>query len=372
MEFQWILIRYGEIGLKSDYVRRSFEDRLMNNIRQGLEDIGIDGKVQRGYGRIFVNTKEVKKASEVLRRTFGVVSFSLCQKMEAGFEGVVKKLEEMGREYIDEDDSFAVRVRRTGDHEFSSKDIEEEAGERILKATGADVDLDNPDEMVMADIRQGQAYIFRGKIEGPGGLPLGTQGKVVSLFDGGCRSFLATWLMMKRGCSVVLLHGEMEPYAVEESFEEALEELKGWSHGSPVNVLEFDHGGKLFEITEEGQRGYNCALCKRLLYRLADRTAEETGAKAIVTGETLDEDLERIGVLESDIKNPVVRPLVGFDDNEIRGKCRDIAGDFLLEGKGCEAEDKERSDLDEEKIRKLEKEIDIDELVEKIMEEVEL
>lgn len=363
VDFNWILIRYGEIGLKSDYVRKSFENRLINNIREGLKTRGFDGKVKRGYGRIFVSTSEVKKASEVLEHTFGVVSFSPCIKIEADFEGVVKKLADLASDHISKKDTFAVRVRRTGNHDFSSKDVEKEAGSRILEETDAEVDLDDPDERVMADIRQGQCYVFREKISGPGGLPIGTQGRVVSLFRGDCGSFLATWMMMKRGCSVTLLIGSMDPYSADISTG-ALEELKKWDHGSPLDVLDFDHGVNLFRFSEDGEKGYVCVLCKRFLHRLASRVAEDRDAKAIVSGDHLQENFDSFKLTDSVVNIPVIRPLVGFGKDEIRSKCREVGGEFILKEHGCEAEDRDTFDVKGKRLEEIEEKLDIEEMVE--------
>ncbi len=370
MEMNWILIRYGEIGLKSDYVRRSFEDRLINNIRNGLETHGIDGKVKRGYGRIFVSTEQTKKATEVLKRTFGIVSFSPCKKLDSGIEDIVECLVDLGKETIKEKDSFAVRVRRTGNHGFSSKDVEERAGAEILEKTGASVDLDNPDKRVMADIRQGQAYIFGEKIQGPAGLPLGTQGRVVSLFNGNCSSFLATWMMMKRGCSVVLLHGTMEPYAPDETYRKALDGIRKWSHGSPIKTMEFDLGRRIFELSEEGERGYTCVLCRRLMHRVASRIAKKTGSDAIITGDKIGNSLGNIGIYDSVAEIPVIRPLIGLDKETVRNRCKDLAGEFILKNEGCEAMDRDSSDVVEEEVVELEEKIDVVGMSNDVLEEV--
>ncbi|MFB6217351.1 MAG: THUMP domain-containing protein, partial [Candidatus Aenigmatarchaeota archaeon] len=173
---EWILIRYGEIGLKSDWVRREFENRLMKNIREGFKSRDVDGSVERGYGRIFVKTQDIEGASDVLRKTFGIVSFSPCEKLKTDMDGITRRMADISENFIQRDDTFSVRARRTGNHHFSSKDIEESAGSEIIERTDAKVDLDDPDKTIYCEIRQNDTYIFKDKIEGPGGLPLGTQG----------------------------------------------------------------------------------------------------------------------------------------------------------------------------------------------------
>lgn len=370
MDKDWILIRYGEIALKSDPVRERFEHRLMDNIRRGLERGGTDGKVKRGYGRIFVNTKEVKKASDVLKRTFGIVSFSPCVKIDADLEKVVEKLSELGSEILAEDESFSVRARRTGNHEFSSKDVEREAGSRIIEETGAEVDLDEPDRTVFADVRQGQAYVFDEKIGGPGGMPLGTQGSVISLFKGDYNSFLATWLMMKRGCSVTLLHGNLEPYCSGKNVDRGIEELKKWDHGAPIDVIQFDFGQDLFEFQENADKGLTCLLCKRFLIRLASEIASRENLKAIVSGEGSDRSLEHLKMEDSVTKFPVIRPLMGYGVEEARKKCKDIAGNFILETEKCKAKSDENIEINEEDLEEAEDYLNFEELLKNKLEEV--
>ncbi|MFP4634163.1 MAG: tRNA sulfurtransferase [Candidatus Aenigmatarchaeota archaeon] len=369
MEADWILIRYGEIGLKSDHVRRSFEDRLIHNIHEGLKSKEIKENIKRGYGRIFVNTKEVERASEVLKRTFGIVSFSPCEKMDASFEKITERLAEVGEENIESGESFAVRVRRTGSHDFSSKDVEEVAGAKILKRVEAEVDLDEPDKKIMAEVRQGQCYIFTDKIEGPGGLPLGTQGKVVSLLKGGYKSFLATWLMMKRGCSVVALHGNLGPYAQGGGSGEVVKELRKWSHGSPVEALEFDHSDNIFTFSEEGKRGMTCVLCKRFLYRLASKVADKRNAKAVISGESIGNNLKRMSATDSVSDLPIIRPLVGLGREKIKKKCREITGRQFTKP-GCEAEDSGISEFTEEELKEVESETDVENMIEEKSDEV--
>ncbi len=369
MEMNWILIRYGEIGLKSDYVRRSFEDRLINNIREGLKDRGIEGEVKRGYGRIFVNAEEVKEASEVLKRTFGVVSFSPCKKIPTDLEEVASELSKLGEEVLEEGESFAVRVRRTGDHSFSSKDVEEKAGSKILESRNVEVDLDSPDKKVMADIRQGQSYIFSEKIDGPGGLPLGTQGKVISLFRGDCSSLLATWMMMKRGCSITVLHGEMEPYSSEKTFTSSLEVLKKWSHGSEIELIEFDLGDKIFRFSEEGEKGYTCALCKRFMQRLASKAARKTNCKAIVTGDYINGRLDDFRLYDSVSSTPLIRPLIGMNKEQINKKCSEIAPGVQFED-SCEAEDKADAEIRKGKLEELEEKVSMEDLLKQAEKEV--
>lgn len=366
---EWILIRYGEIGLKSDWVRKEFENKLMDNIRTAFNEKDIEGTVKRGYGRIFVRTDDMKKAKEVLERTFGIVSFSPCEKIETGLGKVVERMGEISEDFIQKNNTFAVRARRTGNHEFSSKDIEERVGSKVIEKTGADVDLDDPDKTIYCEIRQSDAYIFMEKIDGPGGLPVGTQGRVVSLFKGDCRSFLSAWLLMKRGCSVVLLHGDPDPYA-NIDMDEVYSQLEEWSHGSDFKFLAFDHGEKLFRIQESEYEKMTCVLCRRFLLKLASELAEEEDAKAIVSGESGDGNFRVFGVEDEATNLPVLRPLVGLDRGDIRSKCKDIADEGLLEESSCMAKS-ETPEISLDTVKEAEKDLNFNGMVKETLEGLE-
>lgn len=371
MESDWILIRYGEIGLKSDQVRKRFEHKLMDNIRAGFKEEGVKGKVKRGYGRIFVKTDEVEGASQVLPRIFGIHSFSPSIKVEADLGEVVEKASEVGEETVGGNETFAVRARRTGSHDFTSKDIEEKVGEEIIERSGAEVDLDEPDKTVYVEVRQNKCYIFTEKLEGPGGLPLGTQGKVISLFKGDCRSFLATWLLMKRGCSAALLHGDISPYRSEEKVMEALKELEKWSYGAPLKFMEFDFGEELLQLQENGLRELTCILCRRFLLRLASKIASKRDFKVIVSGESSSESFQNFKVegLATDL--PVLRPLVGFTQDEIRKRCEEIASEPLLAKEECKAKSEISSRVSQEEIEKVEDKLNFEGLLKEKFQEVE-
>lgn len=370
------LLRYDEIGLKSSWVRKKFEHRLMDNIRAAFQEKGIESTVKRGYGRIFVETDSSEKAEEILSRIFGLVSFSPAVTLEADLDKIVKRSGEMAVNYIDADASFAVRARRVGEHDFSSKDLEREVGSKVVEVTGASVDLDDPDKILYIEVRQNKCYIFKEKLEAPGGLPLGTQGKVVSLFRGDLNSFLATWLLMKRGCEVIPVYCDVRPYVnekQEDKLKESLRELEKYYKGAQMSSLRFDFGQQYFELIENSNKRLAYLVFKRLLYRVAAQIARKEGAKAIVTGETGNQSYEtfqNMALLDKVIDIPSLRPLVGFDRNEIAELGKELASDALLERIECQAYPKDMEDFAVEEIEKFEAEIDIEAKVKEIVERI--
>ncbi len=197
-DFQLYLIRYGELGTKSPRIRKDFKNILIQNIERTFlsrdKEVIVEG---RHHGRIFAYTQE--KNAGFFSRIFGVVSYSKCEEIES-IEADLRKIKEEAERFADDiDGQFAVRVKRVGDHEFGSQDIEEELGALILKENPElEVNLDEPDHKFKIEIRHNRAYIIKNGKNGPGGLPLSSQGKVAAYVDDRT-DLIATWLMMKRG-----------------------------------------------------------------------------------------------------------------------------------------------------------------------------
>lgn len=274
------LLRYGEIGIKSPSVRRRFEDQLEANLRQAFAVRGASALIDRTWGRFFVETPDPDAAREVLSRTFGLVHASPVTPVEADLDAIDAAVREAARQAVQPGDSFAIRARRTGDHNFSSMDVAERGGDAVLdEVPEAEVDLDDPDVEVHVEVRDARAYVFTEFIQAPGGLPRGSQGQVVVPFEGP-RSPAAAWLVMRRGASV---HG-----IVPAGCEEIVETLARWAPGMPYTVLEGP-------VSREG------------LLAAAGRLAEELGAHAVA----LDEHESR-ATEPPPIDGPVIRPLAGL------------------------------------------------------------
>ena len=207
-------VRYGEIGIKSPKIRRKFENILMNNIRSEIKC-----KFENNQGRITLITEEDdEKVKSTLSRTFGITSYSPIIKTKTSKEDITNLIKKIIPEIIakgkfnPEKDSFAVRCRRVGKHKYSSQEIEAYCGSVFIDLTNAKVNLSNPDFVLNVEVRQDNTYMYHEKIQGLGGLPVGSQGKVICLISGGIDSPVAVYQMLKRGCSVALLHCDNSPY----------------------------------------------------------------------------------------------------------------------------------------------------------------
>ncbi len=357
-----VIVRYGEIFLKSEPVRKRFEDRLLEDIRRRLK--GAEFKIKRKRHRIYVVTKEPEKVAALLTRVFGIVSVSPAVEASSDMDEIVETALALAKDAILPNETFAVRAERTGNHEFSSKDVEEKAGREILNSLDTKVNLSNPDKTIYVEVRDEVAFVFDRKIKGPGGLPSGTQGKLISLLSAGIDSPVATWMMMKRGCRIIALHAGNE-----KEVEGILERLR--EYGSDIELKCFDISG----IQKEANRvagKFTCLICKRTMYKIAGILAEREHALGICTGESLgqvaSQTIDNLEILDNAASLPVYRPLIGMDKEETIAIAKRIGTFEHASNKGCDFVPKKpatRADLTE--IEKLEEKLGINELIEKCL-----
>ena len=319
------LIRYSEIFLKSEPVRRVWEDLLMNSLQDKLPDC----KVTKTRGRIWISGPvDPKKISH----TFGVHSFSPCQKVS------LSNLREYLLLFVEESKissyrTFALRIHRTGIHSFKSQELAKDLG-ALIQSSWPDVavDLEKPEFKLYIDIREDQCYLYRDIIAGPGGIPQGASGIVVALHSGGIDSPVSMYMMMKRGCIIHPLYVKISPFHDDSSEERArliVDHLRQYQLDLTLRVIDDTHiFTTRMKLRKKGQEKFACVLCKRYLYRTAEQFAKEIGAKGIVTGESLaqvaSQTLDNLYVLDDAVSVPVFRPLIGFDKEETIGVAQKI------------------------------------------------
>ncbi|MDI3484778.1 MAG: tRNA uracil 4-sulfurtransferase [Methanobacteriaceae archaeon] len=200
-----------------------------------------------------------------------------------------------------------------------------------MNRIGAPVNLTKPDIEIFLEVRGGETYIFHEMLSGPGGLPIGTSGKVVSLFSGGIDSAVATYLMMKRGCKIVALHFDTYPYTsrkTKKKVRKLVDKLKEYSPGVKFELLTIDYGEYLDYCISNAPRNLTCILCKFGMYHIAEKIAKKIGALAIVDGNSLgqvaSQTLSNILATRYNVKIPILSPLIGFDKVEIENLAKKI------------------------------------------------
>lgn len=201
-----LLVRYGEIGLKSASVRRRFEQQLVGDIRKRHALMQLPCIITQARGRVYVDSNDWRRSCEILSRTFGVVSFSPVVQVSSDEPELTKAVVECAGPLLFKGASFAIRTRRSGNHPYTSQTLAVALGSAVLRhhsALGIGVDLENPDVEISVEVRDKKAHIFSSVLQGPGGMPLGSQGRLLSVIDSE-EAIASTWLMMKRGCSVIV------------------------------------------------------------------------------------------------------------------------------------------------------------------------
>ena len=346
MNYDLIIARYGEIGLKSPKIRSRFERKLVKNIKATFEC-----EVERNQGRIYIHPEDFDEGIEKLDRVFGVVSYSPATSTKTTYEDIDETLgkyveELMAESVLDEKTKFAIKCRRVGTHDFTSQEMAAHCGGVVREKIPAPVDLTNPDLTIFVEIRDDNAFIFHEKIKGPGGLPLGTQGKVVVLLSSGIDSPVAAYLMMKRGCEVVALHCNNDPFSgpkVTENFNLLVNQLNIYAKGTPIKRRVIDYGEYLTVAKEKAPEKMTCVLCKSGMYRIAEKLAQKLGADAIVDGSSVgqvaSQTLSNILATRYGVDMPILSPLIGLDKEEITKIAKDI-GTFeisKIDDGGCSA-----------------------------------
>ncbi len=319
-----VIAHYQELGLKGRN-RSFFERTLASNIALQLD--GVPGARAKPIpGRLIVRMDDRSCEPQVidsLSRTFGLSSFSPALELVGpDMESLTRTALEMADEA--EFSSFKVRARRgNSSFETSSMQINVTVGQAIKDHTGARVELGKPDWTCYIELTSNRAYFYTRKIPGPGGLPVGTSGKVLTLLSGGIDSPVAAWRMARRGAAVDFVHFSGQPFADPSSIRQATRlarHLAPWTLRSKLWIIQF--GDVQSEIVTSAPQELRIVLYRRMMMRISEALAQREGAHGLVTGECLGQvasqtlpNLTAIGEVVETV--PVLRPLVGFDKLEI-------------------------------------------------------
>lgn len=330
-----VLIRLaGEIAIKSRATRKSFLRRLRRNIEDAISTVGGEARLETGWDRLYVRSSS-DEVLAVLPRVFGISSLSAVEaETPAALDAIVDAGETTFGARLD-GETFAVRARRAGTHPFSSQDVQVELGRRLLPHS-AGVDLDDPGVTVRVEVRDDRAYLFGDRIPGAGGLPLGTEGRAISLISGGFDSAVSSWLMLKRGIELDYVFCNLGGDAYERAVVQVAKVLADdWSYGQRPRLHVVDFGPPLDELRSKARESYWQVVLKRLMYRAANAVAAQRRAQAIITGEAVgqvsSQTLVNLRAIEPASALPVFRPLLGFDKDEIIARAQAIGTAGLSE-----------------------------------------
>ena len=235
-----LLVRFGELALKSRYVRRQLRDRLVANIQDLFASEGVECVTESDEARVYVHVNEPAKALAILGRVFGVVSLSPATEVHADLDSLRKAVRSEAATALSVGQSFALRPRRVGTHPFTSQDLARELGDDVRRDhPKVRVDLDDPDVEIHVEVRHNRAFVFREIRAGPGGLPLGSQGRALAVVQDQA-GMVAAWMGMKRGCRTVIAASNGE------DFEDFVEPLRKWD--VRLKTLDLPANGDLGEL----------------------------------------------------------------------------------------------------------------------------
>ena len=321
-----ILLKLGEIVLKG-LNRRSFEQRLINNVRYRLAPIG-KFKVYCLQSTVYVEAAEenadIDSAFEALRKVFGIINLVRA----AACEKDADKIAALAKVYLKDDmeraKSFKVESKRS-DKAFpmSSIQLSQYVGGELAEAfPDTPVDVHDPDLTVHIEIRDLAAYVHAAPVPGAGGMPIGSNGTAVTLLSGGIDSPVSTYMICKRGVRLIPIHFFSFPYTSQQAKDkvvELAEILTQYCGKMTIEVVPFTHIQE--EIRDKCAEEYFTLIMRRFMMRIAEKIARDNKAKAIVTGENLgqvaSQTMDAMASTQAVINMPVFQPLIGMDKAEI-------------------------------------------------------
>lgn len=324
-----IIVRYSEIHLKGKN-RGYFERILILNMEKALK--GIKHEIKKTSGRYLVEGFDAEYAEEIIKRlkkVFGIHSLSVALKVKTGTEEIYCA----AKQVCFSSGTFKVVTHRADkSFELNSMQINAEIGGRLLSTyKNLEVDVHNPSFNVNIDVREdGSTLVFNEFIKGAGGMPVGTSGKGLLLISGGIDSPVAGHMIAKRGMRVDGIHFHSYPYTnmqAKDKVIELAEILSKYEGGMNLHIVSVTHIQE--EIHKKCNGEYMVTLLRRFMMRIAERIAINCGAQCLITGESLgqvaSQTIEGMTSSNGVIQNlPVLRPLCGFDKDEIIERSRDI------------------------------------------------
>jgi len=324
-----VIAHYQEIALKGKN-RPWFLNRLVRNLRFALSDLDVP-EVRTPMGRleIVLGTEEAwPEVRERLGRMFGLANFALARRVPLDLDTIADALvKDLPPGPVE---SFRIAVRRA-DKRFPvpSPAVERVLGRRVQDARGWRVNLSEPALRIGVELLPKEAYYYFGKLPGPGGLPIGTAGRVAALLSGGIDSPVAAWRMMKRGCGTTLIHFHSYPFLSRTSQDKARELarlLTRYQFRSHLYLVPFGELQRQITLSVPGP--LRVVIYRRMMLRIAERIARLRGAHALVTGEVIgqvaSQTIENLTAIDAAATLPVFRPLIGMDKEEITAQAQKL------------------------------------------------
>lgn len=318
-----ILIRYGELMTKGDN-KKLFQGKLLSTIKNNLQR--FDVKVIRTRERIYIENigDHFDAVSEELRHIFGIYSFSIATKVESNIE----RITEVAKQLFQNIDNCSIRLEtKRSDKKFpmSSMDVSRHVSKAILQqSTSMHVNLTNPDETLLIEIRPEFTYLMFKKISGAKGYPTGSVGKGMLMLSGGIDSPVAGYMAMKRGISIEAIHFESPPYTTTQAREKVLTLAKKLARYTPnqklkVHIVPFTD--MQLALHKAVMDSYEMTIMRRMMYRITEKMIVRQKATLLINGECLgqvaSQTPQSMETIHRVIKQPIIAPLVTYDKEEV-------------------------------------------------------
>jgi thiamine biosynthesis protein ThiI len=325
--FKAFLIKYAEIGIKGKN-RYMFEDALIRQMEYVLKDVEGTFRVTKEQGRIYVQTEgafDYEETLDALKRVFGIAFICpvvICE--DEGFEKLAQDVVEyVDHVYPDKDRTFKMHVRRAKKtYPGTSMELNAELGGRILEAyPQMKVDVHDPQTLITVEIRE-KIYIYSESIPGPGGMPIGTNGKAMLLLSGGIDSPVAGYMIAKRGVKIDAVYFHAPPYTSERAKQKVVDLAKLVArYSGPIHLHVVNFTDIQLYIYEKCPHEELTIIMRRYMMKIAERIGKETGCLGLITGESIgqvaSQTVQSLAATNEVCTMPVFRPVIGFDKQEI-------------------------------------------------------
>lgn len=327
MLYQSFLIKYAEIGTKGKN-RFLFEDALIKQIKHALRP--VEGKfiISKESGRIYMDAQGEYDYDEViaaLKRVFGIAWICpMFQIEKMDFEEIKKEVASyVDQVYEDKNFTFKVDAKRVDKkYPVSSEQMNRDLGEVILDTfPETKVDVHHPDVLLKVEVRK-LVNIYSVMIPGPGGMPVGTNGKAMLLLSGGIDSPVAGYMIAKRGVMIDAVYFHAPPYTSERAKQKVVDLAKLVSrYSGPINLHVVNFTDIQLYIYEQCPHEELTIIMRRYMMKIAESIAKETGSLALITGESIgqvaSQTVQSLAATNEVCTMPVFRPVIGFDKQEI-------------------------------------------------------
>lgn len=327
MLYKSFLIKYAEIGTKGKN-RYLFEDALIKQIRHALKKVEGEFTVSKESGRIYAEAQgsyDYEDAVAALRKVFGIASICpMVQIEEKDFENLKREVVSyIDQVYPDKQFTFKVDSRRADkNYPVPSEQMNRDLGEAILTAyPQMKVDVHHPQVYVKVEVRN-KVNLYSEMIKGPGGMPVGTNGKSMLLLSGGIDSPVAGYMIAKRGVKIDAVYFHAPPYTSERAKQKVVD-LAGLVavYSGPIDLHVVNFTDIQLYIYDQCPHEELTIIMRRYMMKIAEQIARETGSLALITGESIgqvaSQTVQSLAATNEVCTMPVFRPLIGFDKQEI-------------------------------------------------------